>query len=78
MNKIVIGVEGMACEGCENKVRNAIADRYAPEKIEVSHKKAVAKFNCEAEVTEDEIRALIAEAGFTMTSYECSKKHGLF
>lgn len=38
MKKITIKVEGMVCEGCENRVKNALSTIEGVEKVEANHK----------------------------------------
>ena len=57
-------VDGMSCEHCENRVREAINDLPGMSAARVSHKKGVAVINGERTIDEAEIRAAIKKAGY--------------
>jgi len=38
MKEIVLKVEGMACEGCENRIQNAVKNMEGIEKVVANHK----------------------------------------
>ena len=57
-------VDGMSCEHCETRVREAINDLPGMAAARVSHKKGVVVINGERTIDEAEICAAIKKAGY--------------
>lgn len=41
MNEIILKVEGMMCEGCENRIQNSLKSIENVEKVEANHKEGI-------------------------------------
>lgn len=81
MQKITVGIEGMACEMCEAHVNETVRKHFDVKKVTASHRKAEAVILTEADISEEQLKAAIDPTGYTVTSvtkepYE--KKKGLF
>ncbi|MBR1764293.1 MAG: cation transporter [Ruminococcus sp.] len=79
MYKNVIGVEGMKCPKCEEKVCKAFEKTFGAKKASASHKKSEAQFLSEAEVTQEAAAAALDGTGFKVVSCtSTAEKKGLF
>lgn len=65
-----IKIDGMHCDHCAMKVEKALSSIDAVKKVKVNLKKGEAKIDCDAEVSTEEIKSKIDEAGFTFVSVE--------
>lgn len=65
MKEIILKVQGMACEGCENRIQKALKNMEGIENIVASHKEAtvIVKAN---EIDIDKIKEKIEDLGFTV------------
>lgn len=63
MKEIILKVEGMACEGCENRIQNALKNMEGIKNIVASHKEAtvIVKAN---EIDIDKLKERIEDLGF--------------
>ena len=82
MNKVVIKIDGMACDMCEAHVNEAIR-KAIPEakKVSSSHKKGEASFLTEGAADMEKLRGAITATGYTVQSVETApyeKKGFLF
>lgn len=79
MIKIEVGIEGMGCEVCENRVKDAITKNFKVKKVSASHKSKNAEIITE-EIDKDALKSVIENEGFQVTSYTSGphKKFGLF
>ena len=41
MNEIILKVEGMMCEGCENRIQNSLRNIEGIEKVIANHKEGI-------------------------------------
>ena len=66
MKEITFEVEGMMCEGCENRVKNALSTIEGITNVEANHKtgKVVVTTNREVEISV--IKEKIIDLGFQM------------
>ncbi len=79
MKKVIIGIEGMRCPHCEAHVRDALNKAYNPRSIKVSHVDKNAILNVESSINEEEVKSIVKEAGYTVTSFEeKEEKKGFF
>lgn len=81
MQKITVGIEGMACEMCEAHVSETVRKHFDVKKVTASHRKAEAVILTEGDISQEQLKAAIDPTGYTVTSvtkepYE--KKKGLF
>lgn len=66
MKKITLKVEGMVCNGCENRVKNALKTIEGIEKVEASYKKGTVIVRAKDEIQEESIKEKIEDIGFTV------------
>lgn len=64
MEKITIKVEGMVCEGCENRVKNALKLVEGVKEVEANHVEGIVKVSAAEEVKEKELKEKIEDLGF--------------
>lgn len=65
--KIIITVEGMACEHCVNAVKTALEELDGVKSAKVDLKKKTATVKSKDEISNESISNAIANAGFTVT-----------
>ena len=64
MKKITIKVNGMVCDGCENRVKNALSTLDGVESIEASHKTGIVTVISNKEIEKSVIEDRINDLGF--------------
>lgn len=64
MKKITIKVNGMVCDGCENRVKNALSTIDGVESIEASHKTGIVIVISNKEIERSVIEERINDLGF--------------
>lgn len=64
MKEINLKVEGMMCEGCENRIKNALSNIEGVESVEASHVEKTVKVVTNGEVDIEEIEDKIDDLGF--------------
>lgn len=69
MKKIVY-VDGMCCERCAKRVEDRLSTAKNVVSVDVKFKKNLAVIRSREQVSDDEIKALIAEAGFAVKGIE--------
>ncbi len=80
MIKITLGIQGMMCAMCEAHTNNAIKEAFKVKSVTSSHKENKTEIMTEKDIDENELRAVVENAGYKLTSVEkvVSKKKGLF
>ena len=80
MQKITLGIEGMACGMCEAHINDAVRKAFDVKKVSSSHTKKETVILTDQDLDEDSLAAVIAEAGYEMSSFceESYEKKGLF
>ena len=80
MVKITVDVEGMACGMCESHINEAVRDAFPVKKVTSSHTKRRTVIIADQEISEQELKRVIAEAGYEAVSVYCEpyEKKGLF
>lgn len=68
--KKIISVEGMCCEHCAKRVENAISAISGVVSADVKFKKNIAIVRSREEISDDEIKKVITDAGYTVTAIE--------
>ncbi len=63
MNEIILKVEGMACEGCENRIQNAIKNMQGIENVVANYKEGTVKITAN-EINLEKITEKIENIGF--------------
>lgn len=79
MEKIVVGVEGMACDMCEAHVNEAVRSAFDVKKVTSSHTKKQTEIIAEGPIDQQELTDAINATGYTVTSVESEPyKKGFF
>ena len=66
MKEIILNVEGMMCEGCENRIKNAVGAIDGVVDVSAKHDIGIVKLIARDNVTEDIVRERIEDIGFTV------------
>ena len=76
MVKVIMEVEGMHCEMCENRVNNAVKAIVSPQSITSSAKNKRNEFVAAEAPDEAAVRAAVEDMGFSVKGYsvEAHKK----
>ena len=64
MKEIIIKVQGMACEGCENRIQNAIKNMDGVEKVVANYKEGTVTITAN-NININVIKQKIEDIGFT-------------
>ncbi|MCI8384400.1 MAG: heavy-metal-associated domain-containing protein [Clostridia bacterium] len=64
MKEIEIKVKGMVCEGCENRVKNALSTIDGIERVEANHITGIVRVILEKEIEKSVIEEKINDLGF--------------
>ena len=64
MIEIILKVEGMMCEGCENRIKNALSKIEGIESVNANHIEKTVKVVTNGEVDIEEIEDKIDDLGF--------------
>lgn len=63
MKEIILKVQGMACEGCENRIQNALKNIEGIEKVVANHKEGTVTVTANETLIND-IKEKIDDLGF--------------
>ena len=64
MKELIFNVEGMVCNGCENRVHNALKTIDGVEEVIANHENGTVKVTLNKEVDEKTIKEKIEDIGF--------------
>lgn len=64
MKETIINVNGMVCEGCENRVQNAIKAIKGVKKVMANHKNGTVTVTAKENVLEEQMKEKIKDIGF--------------
>ena len=64
MSELKLKVNGMMCEGCENRIKNALSTLEGVEKVEANHKTGEVKVICNKQIEMSVIAEKIDDIGF--------------
>ncbi len=64
MSELKLKVNGMMCEGCENRIKNALSTLEGVEKVEANHKTGEVKVICNKQIDMSVIAEKIDDIGF--------------
>ena len=80
MVKITVGIEGMACGMCEAHINEAVRNAFQVKKVTSSHTKKQTVILAEQDIPEEELKSVVAKAGYEAISVnsEPYEKKGLF
>ncbi len=68
--KKIVHVEGMCCEHCAKRVEDKLAVAKNVISVDVKLKKKLAVIRSREEVSDEEITALVTDAGYKVTEIE--------
>lgn len=66
MKKTIIKVEGMVCNGCENRVQNALKTIEGVEEVIANYTNGTVTITSQNEVEENVMKEKIEDIGFTV------------
>lgn len=79
MIQITVKIEGMACGMCESHINDAVRRAFPVKKVTSSHKKGETIILTEADISEEQLRAVIEPTGYLVLGVESETyKKGLF
>lgn len=80
MVKITMQIEGMACGMCEAHVNDAVRNAFSVKKVTSSHTKQQTVIIAEQDIPEQELKDVVAKAGYDAVAISCEpyEKKGLF
>ncbi len=80
MVRITLSIEGMACGMCEAHINEAVRNAFKVKKVSSSHTKKRTVIIVEQDVPEQELKDVVAKAGYNVVSVssEPYEKKGLF
>lgn len=64
MKEMELKVNGMACTGCENGIKNALQNISGVEKVEANHQTCQVKVTLNGDVTREKIEEVITDLGY--------------
>lgn len=64
MKEIILNVKGMVCEGCENRVQNAVKSISGVKKVKANHMDGTVTVTAKEEINETTIKEKIETIGF--------------
>lgn len=68
--KTIVSIEGMCCEHCAKRVEDKLSAAKNVISVDVKFKKKIAVIHSREEVSKDEIKQIITDAGYTFVSAE--------
>lgn len=64
MKSIKLNVSGMACHGCENRIKNAVSSIKGVKKVEANYETGIVEVDLEESVDEKVIKEKITDLDF--------------
>lgn len=64
MKETIINVKGMVCNGCENRVKNALKTIDGVEEVEANYTNGIVKVTSKEDVEESTLKDKIEDIGF--------------
>ena len=64
MKETIINVKGMVCNGCENRVKNALKTIDGVEEVEANYTNGIVKVTSKDKVEESSLKDKIEDIGF--------------
>lgn len=74
MVKITLGIEGMACGMCEAHINDALRNAFQVKKVKSSHRKKQTVILAEEDISEQELRDVVAKAGYDVVQVRSENK----
>lgn len=66
MKEIEIKVEGMVCNGCENRVQNALKTIKGIKDVNADHTTGIVKITSKKDIEREELKEKIEDIGFKL------------
>ncbi len=66
MKEIILKVTGMMCEGCENRIQNAVKNMEGVETVVANHQEGTVKLSLNENADISKIKEKIEDIGFTV------------
>ena len=66
MKEIEIKVEGMVCNGCENRVQNALKAIKGIKDVNADHTTGIVKITSKKDIEREELKEKIEDIGFKL------------
>ena len=66
MKEIILKVTGMMCEGCENRIQNAVKNMEGVEIVVANHQEGTVKLSLNENADISKIKEKIEDIGFTV------------
>ena len=66
MKEMIFNVEGMMCEGCENRIKNAVSLIDGVIDVSAKHDTGIVKVIARKNVTEEMVKEKIEDLGFSI------------
>ena len=70
MKETIIKVNGMVCNGCENRVQNALKNIEGIEEVVADHNKGIVTVKSKEEVSKKVMEEKIEDIGFEVVNVE--------
>lgn len=64
MKETILKVKGMVCNGCENRIKNALENMEGIEKVVTDHTSGIVTVTANNDVSEDKMKEKIEDIGF--------------
>ena len=64
MKETILKVKGMVCNGCENRIKNALENMEGIENIVANHNTGIVTVTSNNNVSEDKMKEKIEDIGF--------------
>lgn len=64
MKELIFKVNGMVCEGCENRIKNAIGTLDGIESVAANHNTGIVKVTSNKDIEREKIEEAITDIGF--------------
>lgn len=68
--KTIVNIDGMCCEHCAKRVEDKLSTAKNVVSVDVKLKKKIAVIRSREEVSAEEIKQIITDAGYTFVSIE--------
>ncbi len=68
--KKIVSIDGMCCEHCAKRVEDKLSAAGNVVSVDVKLKKKIAVVRSREEVSDEEIKAIVTDAGYTVTAIE--------
>lgn len=68
--KKIVSIDGMCCEHCAKRVEDKLSAARNVVSVDVKLKKKIAVVRSREDVSDEEIKAIVTDAGYTVTAIE--------